>query len=289
MGGNTWKSPRHFDWAALTFLLPLSPSSNFRLLICFFPSFIRWDKYYIWQQFQWDQQHSCHLVLLNGYSCSLYISQKDCCRVAWPVSFCGLSVQMMWANLGIKKLELILGHSCTSKERRCAELIGQLTGHFPYWGSFVRLALFLIYSVSSASELLVLLHCLSLCGFILYYPWPVMTYQAVNTYNETWAAFFWQSCKQSSVRKISSSSPDLVCFIKVWVDNSNQHLTCSENTIALRANLASEIKACKIAGKKKEQFQGRVSCCFVCVYPKYRSVLCQRSFSQWEWMRDCNG
>lgn len=160
------------------------------------------------------------------------------------------AVLMMWVNLGIKKLELILGSSCTSEEHRCAELIGQLTGHFPYWGSFVRLALLLIYSVPSASELLILLHCLSLCGFILYYPWPIMTHQAVNTCNEIWAAFFWQSCKKSSFHEISSSPPDPVCFIKVWVDNSNQHLTCSENTIALRANLASEVKACKIAGKK---------------------------------------
>jgi len=41
-------------------------------------------------------------------------------------------MQMMWVNLGIEKLELILGLSCTSEEHRCAELIGQLTGHFPY-------------------------------------------------------------------------------------------------------------------------------------------------------------
>lgn len=175
---------------------------------------------------------------------------------------------MMWLNLGIEKLELILDPSCTSEEHRCAELIGQLTGHFPYRGSVVRLALLMTYRISSASELLKWLHCLSLCGFILYYPWPIMTHQAVNTFSETWAAFFWQSCKQSSVHEISSSSPDPVCFIKVWVNNSNQHLTCSENTIALRANLVSKIKACKITREKKQQFQGRVSWIFFVCLPK---------------------
>lgn len=77
------------------------------------------------------------------------------CTCRW----CGLTWEL-------RNWELILGPSCTSAQHRCADFIGQLTGHFPYWGSFIRLALLLIYSAASASELLMLLHCLSLCGFI---------------------------------------------------------------------------------------------------------------------------
>lgn len=91
---------------------------------------------------------------------------------------------MMFVNLGVEKLELILGLSCASEEHRCAGLMGQLPGHFLYRGSFIRVALLVIYSISFASELLILLHCLSLCGFILYYPCPIMTHQTVNMYNE---------------------------------------------------------------------------------------------------------
>lgn len=221
----------------------------------------------MWQQFQQGQQNDCHSALLNGYSSSSYISQKDHCRVAWLISLCGLSLQMMWVNLGVKKLELILGPSCTSEEHICVELIGQLTGHFHYWGSFVRLVLLLIYHISSAWELLILLHCLSLCGFILYFPWPIMTYQAVNTYNETWAAFF---SGRAANRTQFTEFPDPVSFIKVWGDNSNQHLTWScchmklkihkKSSQQLRVGFETMTRGCQRNGKVKSlQKQNRRS------------------------------
>lgn len=47
------------------------------------------------------------------------ISAIRIAAVAWPLSLCGLSVQTMLVNLGIEKLELILGPSCASEKYRC--------------------------------------------------------------------------------------------------------------------------------------------------------------------------
>lgn len=69
----------------------------------------------------------------------------------------GVSVQMMWVNLGMEELELILDPSCTSEEHRCAELIGSaqvipLTEEpslgWPYsaYITFLRLQSYLYYS-----------------------------------------------------------------------------------------------------------------------------------------------